>query len=91
MKILTVFERDNGELAALNPSIVVEMWRQVKECGSKRRKYLAEFNEAERRLIHDYYNKYYAWTMRTGLPEGVTMSPDTYNILKRAGDFFATV
>lgn len=91
MKLYTSFERDKGEIAALNPDIVVEMWDFVKGSMSRRRKYHENFTEDERATISRYYNKYYGWTMRTGIPAEVKMKIETYNLLKRAGDFFATV
>lgn len=91
MKLYASFERDKGEIDALNPSIVVEMWDFVKGSMSRRRKYNEAFTEDERKTITSYYNKYYGWTQRTGIPAEVKMKISTYELLKRAGDFFATV
>jgi hypothetical protein len=90
-KLFVSFERDNGELGALNPSVVVERWDFVKRSFSRRRKYNEMFSLAERALIRDYLNYYRRWTLVTGLPAEVVMMPSTYTLLKRAGDFFATI
>ena len=90
MRIYTCYERDKGEIDALSPSIVVEMWEFLKGSLSRKIKYNEKFTDRERTLIREYYHKYRRWTLVTGLPEEVEMLPTTYALLKRAGDFFAT-
>lgn len=87
-KLYVAYERDRGEIAALNPSVVVEMWDFVKHSMSRRRKYNELFTDSERARIREYYHAYRRWVLVTGFPEEVVMCPSTYALLKKAGDFF---
>lgn len=80
-----------NEINQLQYPVVVEMWKHISFSGSKQRKYHAEFNENERRIIRDYYNRFYDWYLRTGTPEEVSMFPETLKLLKRAINFFGTL
>lgn len=71
--------------------VIVEAWDRLKGSGSKRRRYQAEFTEAERKLISSYYRKFYRWYLVTGTPDKVMLSLDTLNLLQRAVNFFAEV
>jgi hypothetical protein len=74
MKAMVALDRE--EMNGLQYPVVVEMWKHI-ESGSGRRKYLATFNESERAKIKLWYEKFYGWHLRSGLPESVVMSPDT--------------
>lgn len=91
VRIYTAYERDKGELSALNPSVVVEMWDFLQHSMSRKRKYNELFSAQERNLIRMYYHDYRRWVIVTGFPEEVRMLPSTYALLKRAGDFFAAM
>lgn len=75
--------------------VVVEAWDKVvpvgSRSGSKNRRYKAEFNEQERAKLSTWHTKFYGWEMRTGYPDEVGMAVDTLALLKRAGDFFASI
>lgn len=92
MAILMVVSSD--DMHALG-GVVVETWHHVvgkESAGSKRRKYIATFTEKERKKIGSWKALYWKWELRSGYPyEGVTMTVGTYNLLRRAADFFATV
>jgi hypothetical protein len=91
-KVLLVVSSD--DMHALG-GVVVESWDHVvgrEKSGSKNRKYLAAFTEKERKKIGSWKALYWKWEMRSGYPyKGVTMTPETYHLLKRAADFFATI
>jgi len=74
---------------------MVEMWDKVvgrAACGSRRRKYHAEFTEAERRTIGEWHARFHRWELVTGLPDEVLIrKPSTVHLLQRAIRFFATV
>lgn len=89
MKIVTVFEC--GELEALQPFILVECWKRVKQSGSIQRKYQLEFNEKERKVIETYYKIFSKWYLSSGIPKNHAMSIDTYQLMQRAIAFFANI
>jgi hypothetical protein len=90
--ILTVFERH--ELMDLQYGVIIESWRNVMQCGSKRRKYLNAFTAEERKVIERYYKIYSRWFFGvngSGIPERHAMSINNYNLMLRAANFFANV
>jgi len=91
MKPAMVLDRDEIN-RQLPYAVIVENWDKVKSSGSKRRKYLAEFSESERKRLSDLYRKYfYNWYLRTGVPKTFTCRPETLELAQRAGNFFASV
>ena len=88
MKIFTAFE--HHELSKLQTSVIVEMWDKVMGSGSGKRKYIAEFNEQERRLISRYYKIFYRWHLVTGIPQLHKMRISTYELMKKACNFFGS-
>jgi len=89
MKLITVFEHD--ELRALQPSILIESWRNVMQCGSKRRKYYESFNEKEREIIQQQYKVFGNWHFKTGIPQKHAMPIHIYQLMNRATNFFGTI
>jgi hypothetical protein len=75
MKAMVALDRD--DMNQLQYPVVVEMWKHIEQSGSKRRKYLATFTESERAKIKFWYEKFWGWHLRSGLPESVVMSPAT--------------
>lgn len=89
MKMMIELSKD--ELNALQYPVVVEMWDKVMGSASKKRKYREQFTETERDKIRVYYNMFYRWYLKSGTPDKATMSPDTYQLLQRACNFFGTI
>lgn len=91
MKMVTVFNHD--ELVALQSAIMVEMWDRVLGTGTGKRKFNAEFNPEEQKLIRKYYKIFYKWHMGkvggTGIPQKHQMSIKTYELMRRTVKFFA--
>ena len=88
MKLVTVFEKP--ELEKLQSAVVVERWDHILGTGTGKRKFKAEFNSKERELIEVYYKIFYRWYRQTGIPNNHKMSIQTYNLMKRACNFFGT-
>lgn len=92
MKLVTVFEKH--ELEALQTAVIIEMWDKVLGTGSGKRKFNAEFNSEEQELIRKLYKTYYKWHFGnvggTGIPNQHAMSIQTYELTKRACNFFGT-
>lgn len=78
------------EITRTGYACIVEGWDKVKEQGSRRRSYRQEFTEEERaKLTWLYNNRLYGWCLRTGVPEEVVMSRETFQLIQRAAGFFA--
>jgi hypothetical protein len=93
MTLLPVF---TGEAFArlVQYPIIVEMWDKIagKNAGGRRKRaYLAEFDEGQRRLISYWYTRFYRWHLTTGTPQRVVMRLATLQLIQRAVHFFATV
>jgi len=87
-----VMEFNREELNSLQFPIIVENWEKVKESGSKRRKWLAEFSEEERKTLGEYYKRFHEWYLKKGTPEFyIFRKAETLDLVKRAVHFFATV
>lgn len=93
-------DADNNKKALLRVSfrgdlgsrwfVIVETWDH-KNYGRGKRSYKQLFTEKERRQIARWYKHIYNWYLRTGLPRRFTMSLETFNLLDRAANFFATI
>lgn len=55
--------------------------------GTRRRAWVKEFTEQERRKCGELYKMAYDWYLRHGVPESVKMRPDTLQLWKRLADF----
>jgi hypothetical protein len=90
MRLVMEFSRE--DLNRLQYPIIVENWEKVKSCGSKKRRWLAEFTEPERKLLSEYYKIFYDWYLRRGTPERfVFRKGSTVDLIHRAVAFFASV
>jgi hypothetical protein len=86
-----MIELDREELNGMGFPVVVEQWDRVMGSGSKRRKYLNEFTEKQRKTIKRYYNTFYRWYLVEGTPEKHRMYPETLILLRNVCYFFGTV
>ncbi len=92
MKLVTAIEMDNQELNDLQTPIIVEMHDKIRDNGSKKRAYLAEFTEKERKLISYYHKLFYNWYLVKGTPQKHQFkSIQNINLIQRAVHFFATL
>ena len=92
MKLAFIVEEH--ELAALQPGVIVEMWRRVMTTGSGKRKFAAEFTPEEQEKVKELYKTVYGWLYKkvggTGIPKEHRMTFDEYRLLQRACNFFGT-
>jgi hypothetical protein len=72
----------------LQYAVVVEAWDK-KDFGRGKRAYMAEFTAGERGRITELYKLFYAWHLRTGVPEARAFHPSTIALIQRTTDFFA--
>ena len=79
------------ELGRFGIPVIVEAWEKVKESGSKRRKFLAEFTETERRVLGQLYPRFYKWYLVTGFPQEAFLKVRHVTLIQRAVNFFASI
>jgi hypothetical protein len=71
--------------------VIVECWDHRKT-GRTGREYKSQFTDQERKKIARWHTHLYTFYLRTGIPiSGVQMSMQTYGLLRRAADFFASI
>lgn len=71
--------------------VIAECYDHARE-GRVKVKYHAEFTRQERSVISSWYLRLYAYSMVSGVPRvGVSIRVETYHLLRRAANFFATV
>lgn len=87
MRLLMLFSRE--EINRTGYPVIVEGWDKRKS-GRVRRAYLETFSEEERNSLTRIYPKLYRWYLVTGVEEGV-LSCKTYELIKKAANFFATI
>lgn len=74
----------------VNYPVIVESWEKKKN-GSKRRKWMSEFDDSERRVISSYYARFYRWYLLSGTPRKIACRMRTLVLLKKAVAFFASI
>lgn len=90
MKLALEISRE--ELSNLQTSVIVENWDKVKESGSKKRRWLAEFTEPERKYLSAMYKHFYRWYLVTGYPEYfIFRDIKNIDLIQRATNFFAAI
>ena len=92
MKLVTIFEYP--ELKALQSAVLVEMYNRVISTGTGKRKFNESFTESEQEQIKRFYKLFYGWHFLriggTGIPKTHQMTIVTYELMKRAINFFGT-
>lgn len=90
-----VLKLNRDELSCLNYPVIVESWEKCVgpyASGSKKRKYLAEFTLAERKILSKYNQKFYRWYLVTGPPAYFMFGKvSTIALIQRAANFFASI
>ena len=61
------------------------------DTGRRRRRWLAEFTEAERKKANECFRKSHIWYLSKGVPDNVKMTVDTYHFWQKLGDFCASL
>lgn len=61
------------------------------DTGRRRRAWLADFTEEERRAAGRLFKQACNWTVGRGVPDTVQMSRKTFNLWQKLGDFCASI
>lgn len=57
----------------------------------RKRRWMEEFTESERDAASKIFSKSKSWTLTTGVPESIMMSPKTYALWIKLGNFCASI
>jgi hypothetical protein len=73
-------------------SVVAEtMSRAVWNTGKRRRLMKEQFTEAEIEACYRLHKQAYTWYLRTGVPEELKMTLDTYHLWHKLANFCSTL
>lgn len=61
------------------------------DTGRRRRAWLADFTEEERRAASRLFKQARNWTVGRGVPDTVQMSRETFHLWQKLGDFCASI
>lgn len=70
--------------------VIVEMWNKS-TFGSGKRKFAKEFSEPEQQQLARLYKFFYGWHLRDGIPDRISLEPQTLGLIQRAANFFGTL
>ena len=59
--------------------------------GKRKRKWLEEFTPAERKHTSELFNQAHRWTLTTGAPETIRMTPATFALWHKLAAFCSTI
>ena len=59
--------------------------------GHRRRRWLEEFTEQEREAATRLFSLSHSWLLTTGVPDEVRMTPKTFALWKKLGNFCGSV
>ena len=91
MKAQISFTLNSDEINALGYQCMVESWDK-KNFGKGKRKWLAEFDEGERKYLSAMYKRFYKWYLMTGPPQTFTFrNIKNLELIQRAINFFASI
>lgn len=90
-KIMLVLSREEVLGSIAYPLICETMCGAAWQTGKRRRRWAAEFTEAERDACSKLKAQAYKWHLTTGVPDEVTMSMKTYDLWKKLEAFCASI
>ena len=74
---------------AYYPEMVVQMWGRVKH-GIVKQNFHDEFDEFERKQVAKWVYKFRKWYLKDGMPENISIKPESVQLLDRIQQFFAS-
>ena len=91
MKLYLEFDHDEIQ-RELPYQIICETTEGARwNTGKRKWIYNQLFNEKDRESCRAIMKKAHSWTLGRGVPESVTMTPRTYTLWKKLGDFCASL
>lgn len=89
--IMLVLTRDEVEQNIPYRFICETMLGAAWGTGKRRRKWVEEFTESERRACLKLRDQAHKWYLRTGVPDEVTMALSTHSLWQRLAAFCASI
>lgn len=90
-RLMLVFTADEIRREIAYPLICEVMYGATWDTGTRRRRWAAEFTEAERKACSRLRNQAHRWYLTTGVPDEVTMSHDTLKLWYKLEAFCASL
>lgn len=90
-RMMIVLSADEVRQTIAYPLICETMCGSVWQTGKRRRRWEAEFTEAERKACSKLKTLAYKWYLTTGVPDEVTMSMSTLELWYKLADFCASL
>lgn len=90
-RLLITLTREEVQEAIAYPLICETMCGAVWNTGNRRRRWTAEFTEAERKACSKLKALAYRWHLSTGVPDNVTISLGTLDLWQKLAAFCASL
>ena len=90
-RMMIVLNADEIRETIAYPMIVQTMYGAAWQTGTRRRRWAAEFTEAERAACSKLKAQAHRWYLATGVPDEVTMSLSTMELWKKLEAFCASL
>lgn len=91
MKMMLELSHDDIQRQIPYAVICETRYGRAWETGKRRRRWLAEFSEQERKAASKLFSQAHQWYLRTGVPEKIVMSTSTYALWQKLGAFCGTI
>lgn len=90
-KLMIVFGREEVQKSISYALICETMYGSRWETGKRRRRWVAEFTENERRACAKLKSQAYDWHLRHGVPDEVKMRVETFALWQKLEAFCASL
>lgn len=90
-RMIVAFTREEVERELPYKLICETMCGARWDTGTRRRRWTAEFTEAERRACAKIKSQAHKWYLTTGIPDEVQMTLGTFELWNRLGNFCASL
>ena len=90
-RLMISLSREEIQQETAYPLICQTMCGAAWNTGKRRRRWVAEFTEAERKACYKLKSQAHRWYLSSGVPDEVTMSLSTLGLWKKLADFCASL
>ena len=90
-RLLITLTREEVQETIAYPLICETMCSAVWDTMKRRRRWAAEFTEAERKACSKLKAQAHKWHLSTGVPDELTISPDTLDLWQKLAAFCASL
>lgn len=90
-KLLVVLTHDKIQSEIPYSVVCMARYGAVWNTGRRRRRWAAEFTEAEREAARKLFSQSHDWLLSRGVPDEVRMWPSTFALWQKLGAFCASL